>query len=43
LPSRCRDEKVMDCKGAGRLISPRGAPANLKGDWERSHVPYFDG
>jgi len=35
------DEKVMDCKGARRLIPPGDALANLKGDWERSHVPYF--
>ena len=36
------DEKVMDCKGARRLIPPGDALANLKGDWERIHVPYFD-
>jgi len=31
----------MDCKGARRLIPPGDALANLKGDWERSHVPHF--
>jgi len=36
------DEKVMDCKGARRLIPPGDALANLKGDWERIHVAYFD-
>jgi len=38
-----RDKKVMDCKGARRLIPPGDALANLKGEWERIHVPYFDG
>ena len=36
------DEKVMDCKGARRLIPPGDALANLKGEWERIHVPYFN-
>ena len=35
------DEKVMDCKGARRLIPSRDLLANLKGKWERVYVPYF--
>jgi len=39
--SQAGDEKVMSYKGARRPIPPGDALSNLRGEWERIHIPYF--